>query len=124
MRIKAFSVNIYMFRLRLNVDGDFVTEIISTRVPEEIARDLKEIEEEEKADRATVIRRLLANAIQQWKLQKALRLYREGKITLWRAARLAGLTLREMMELATREGIQFQYTKKDLEEDIAAALKE
>ncbi len=113
-----------MYRLQLNVSGELLTEVISTRVPEQLAKDLKEIEEEEKADRATVIRKLLANAIQQWKIQKALRLYREGKVTLWRAARLAGITLREMMELAVKEGIRFQYTEKDLEEDIISALKE
>lgn len=101
-----------------------MTEIISTRVPDEIAKDLKEIEEEEKTDRATVVRKLLARAIQQWKMERALRLYREGKVTLWRAAKLAGVTLREMMDLAAKEGIQFQYTQKDLEEDIEAALKE
>lgn len=113
-----------MYRLQLNVNGEFVTKIISTRVSEQIAKDLKEIEEDEKADRATVVRKLLVSAIQQWKIQKALRLYREGKVTLWRAARLAGITLREMMELAAKEGIRFQYTKKDLEEDILVALKE
>ncbi|MEM4298472.1 MAG: UPF0175 family protein [Nitrososphaerota archaeon] len=101
-----------------------MAEVISTRVPKEIVDALREIEEEEKADRATVVRKLLASAIQQWRMQKALRLYREGRVTLWRAARLAGVTLREMMELAAREGIQFQYTRKDLEEDISAALKE
>lgn len=101
-----------------------MTEIVSTRVPEEIAKDLKEIEGEEKTDRATVVRKLLARAIQQWKMERALRLYREGKVTLWRAAKLAGVTLREMMDLAAKEGIQFQYTRKDLEEDIEAALKE
>jgi len=101
-----------------------MTEVISTRVPNEIARDLREIAKEEKADRATVIRKLLARAIEQWKIERALRLYRERKVTLWRAARLAGVTLREMMELAAKEGIQFQYSEKDLEEDIEAALKE
>lgn len=99
-------------------------EVISTRLPEEILRDLKEIEEEEKADRATVVRRLLAWAVKLWKAEKALRLYREGKVTLWRAARIADLTLREMMEYAAREGVQFQYSQKDLEEDIEAALRE
>ena len=101
-----------------------VTEIISTRIPEEVARDLKEIEKEEKTDRATLVRKLLARAIEQWKIERALRLYREGKVTLWRAARLADITLREMMELAAKEGIQFKYTTKDLEEDIKAALRE
>jgi len=101
-----------------------MTEIISTRIPDEVARDLKEIEKEEKTDRATLVRKLLARAIEQWKMDRALRLYREGKVTLWRAARLAGITLREMMELATKQGIQFKYTTKDLEEDIEAALTE
>ena len=101
-----------------------MTEIISTRIPDDIARDLKEIEKEEQTDRATVVRKLLARAIEQWKVERALRLYREGKVTLWRAARLGGITLREMMELAAKQGIQFKYTSKDLEEDINAALTE
>ncbi|PIU59946.1 hypothetical protein COS86_01545 [Candidatus Bathyarchaeota archaeon CG07_land_8_20_14_0_80_47_9] len=101
-----------------------MTEIISTRIPEEIARDLKEIEKEEQTDRATLVRKLLARAIEQWKMERALRLYREGKVTLWRAARLGGITLREMMELAAKQGIQFKYAAKDLEEDIEAALTE
>jgi len=101
-----------------------MTEIISTRVPEDIAKDLKEIEKEEQTDRATIVRRLLVRAIEQWKIERALRLYREGKITLWRAARMADITLREMMELAAKQGIQFQYTAKDLEEDVKAALTE
>ena len=101
-----------------------MTEIISTRVPDEMAKDLKEIEEEEETDRAAVVRKLLARGIQQWKMERALRLYREGKATLWRSARLAGVTLREMMELAAKEGIHFQYTQKDLEEDIESALRE
>lgn len=101
-----------------------MTEIISTRVPDEMARDLKEIEKEEKADRATVVRKLLARSIAQWKMERALRLYRDGKVTLWRAARLGDITLREMMELSAKQGIQFKYTAKDLEEDIKAALKE
>jgi len=101
-----------------------MTEIVSTRIPDSVARDLEEIEKEEKTDRATVIRKLLARAIEQWKIERSLRLYQEGKITLWRAARLAGVTLREMMEQAAKKGIQFKYTEKDLEEDIKAALEE
>jgi len=101
-----------------------MTEIISARIPDDIAKDLKEIEKEEKTDRATLVRKLLARAIEQWKVERALRLYREGKVTLWRAARLGGITLREMMELAAKQGIQFKYTSKDLEEDINAALTE
>ena len=98
-------------------------EVISARVPRDIAEALREIEREERSDRATMIRKLLARAIEQWKVERALRLYREGKVTLWRAARLAGVTLREMMELAAREGVEFRYSERDLSEDIEAALE-
>jgi len=101
-----------------------MTEVISTRISDDLAKDLEEIEREEMTDRATVIRKLLKRAIELWKKERSLRLYQEGKITLWRAARLAGVTLREMMEQAAEKEIQFKYTAKDLEEDIEAALKE
>ncbi|MEM2094592.1 MAG: UPF0175 family protein [Candidatus Bathyarchaeia archaeon] len=113
-----------MYRLQTNVNIGTLTEIISTRIPDEMAKDLKEIESEEKTDRATLVRKLLAKAIEQWKIERALRLYREGKVTLWRAARLGGITLREMMELAAKQEIRFNYTARDLEEDIEAAIVE
>lgn len=101
-----------------------MTEVISTRIPNEMAEALEEIEKKEKTDRATTIRKLLAKAIKEWKKEHALQQYREGKITLWRAARTAEITLREMMQLAADQGIPFKYTKKDLEEDIKAAISE
>ena len=101
-----------------------MTEVVSTRISGDLAKDLEEIEREEMTDRATVIRKLLRRAIELWKKERSLRLYQEGKVTLWRAARLAGVTLREMMEQAAEKEIQFKYTAKDLEEDIKAALKE
>ncbi len=99
-----------------------MTEIVSTRIPDELAEDLAKIEEVEKSDRAAVLRRLLSRAVEEWKKEYALSQYREGKISLWRAARTAGITLREMMELAEKKGIHLQYTERDLEEDVAAAL--
>jgi predicted HTH domain antitoxin len=101
-----------------------MTEVITTRISDKLARDLRKIEEEEQTDRATTIRKLLARAIKEWKLEHALKLYGEGKVTLWRAARIAEVSLREIMEEAAQRGIEFKYTVKDLEEDIQAALRE
>lgn len=99
-------------------------EAISIKLPEDVIRAIKEIEEMEQVDRATAVRKLLAKAIEKWKEERAIQLYREGKVTLWRAASLANLSLREMMKLVAEKGIEMQYTEKDLEEDINAALKE
>jgi predicted HTH domain antitoxin len=101
-----------------------MTEVISTRISDKLARDLKEIEREEQSDRATTVRKLLARAIKEWKLEHALKLYHEGKVTMWRAARIAEVSLREIMEKAAQRGIEFKYTVEDLEEDIQAALRE
>lgn len=113
-----------MYRIHSNVYRFKMTQIISTRIPDEVAKDLKEIEKQEESDRATVIRKLLTKAIKDWKIDHALKLYHEGKVTLWRAARLANVSLREMMDTAAQKGIEFKYTEKDLEEDIQAALRE
>jgi len=97
--------------------------IISTRISDKLARDLRKIAKEEQCSRATVIRKLLTKAVKEWKIEYALKLYCEGKVTLWRAARLAEASLREMMEKAAQKGIEFRYTEKDFKEDLQAALK-
>lgn len=48
-------------------------------------------------------------------------LYREKKVSLWRAARIAGLTLGEMLDVAKREGIPAHVSVEDVEEDMRAA---
>ena len=101
-----------------------MTEIVSTRVPDDLAKDLEEIEKEEKTDRATVVRKLLAKAIAQWKLEKALTLYRDGKITLWKAAKIAGLSLWEMMDIIRERKVPFRYIPEDFRQDFETALKE
>jgi predicted HTH domain antitoxin len=89
-----------------------------------MAKDLEEIEKEEKADRATVVRKLLAKAITEWKLERALVLYSSGKVTLWKASKIAGLSLWEMMEIVRDRKVSFQYAYEDFREDFEKALKE
>ena len=101
-----------------------MTEIVSTRVPEDMAKDIEEIEKEEKSDRATVVRKLLAKAIADRKLERALVLYSSGKVTLWKASKIAGLSLWEMMEIVRQRKISFQYSYEDFREDFEKALKE
>ena len=48
----------------------------------------------------------------------AIELYREGKVSLGKAAEIAGITRWEMMEILTSKGVPIQYDVKDLEKDI------
>jgi len=101
-----------------------MTEIVSTRITGNMAKDLEEIEREEKSDRATVVRKLLAKAITDWKLEKALMLYHDGKVTLRKAAKIADVSLWEMMEIVKERKVPIQYDYEDFRADFEAALKE
>jgi predicted HTH domain antitoxin len=57
-------------------------------------------------------------ALQQKRIEEAVQAYQEGKVTLWKAAEMAGLSLREMMELARARKIAVSYTIDDLRRDI------
>ncbi len=70
-----------------------------------------------------MIRRLLVDGIREWRIERALKLYRDGKITLGKAARMADTSLRQMMKLASDRAIPFQYTPEDLQEDYETAVR-
>ena len=101
-----------------------MAEIVSTRVPDYMAKDLKAIEKEENSDRATVVRKLLSKAIADWKLQHALTLYSTGKVTLWKASKIADLSLWEIMDTVKARKITSPYSYEDFREDFESALKE
>jgi len=93
-------------------------KVITARIPEGYLQDLKRIEREEHADRADVIRKLLADAIKEWKQKKALELLKEHKITLRKAVSFAGLTYVEILDLVSNAGIDIGYSLEELEKDL------
>ena len=94
-------------------------KVITSRISKEYFDDLKMIEKDEQADRAEVIRKLLAKGIKEWKLKKAIELLREHKVTLRKAAKIASVSYVEMLNLASKHGIDIGYTLEDLEKDFS-----
>lgn len=92
--------------------------LIGSRVPPDLVADLQRIEEAEHLDRSTAIRRLLYAAIREWKLEHAVKLYRENRVTLARAAEEAGVSVREMMEYLRQKKVSVQYDLEDFEQDL------
>ena len=86
-------------------------------------RNLEEIAKEEKVRTVDAIRAIFELGLKEWELRKALRLYREGKITLWKAAEIAELTLHELIDIIDREGIPYDYDV-DATLDYVRRLKE
>ncbi len=93
-------------------------ETVSVRLDEKLIREVKHIERELKSDRSEVVRRLLDQAVKEWKLQKALELLRKERISMGKAAEMAELTIYEVMKKADDIGILIGYTEKELMKDI------
>jgi len=93
-------------------------QMIGTRLPDSIVRDLQIIEDVEQSDRSTTVRKLLFRAIREWKLEHYARAYGDGKFGLARAAREAGVSVWEMMDYTRSKKIAAQYDLDDLERDL------
>ena len=72
---------------------------ITTRVPDDIEKKIEDISRAEHLDKSTVVRRLLSKAVQEWMIDNVLAQYKDGKITLGKAAQVVGLPLREMIAI-------------------------
>ena len=93
-------------------------QMVGARLPAGLVRELELIADVEQSDRSTTVRKLLSNAIRQWKLEHYVRLYGDGKLTLARAARDAGVSLWEMMDYARARRVPAQYDLEDLKQDL------
>lgn len=93
-------------------------EAVTARLPRDMLREVERLAEKMKVDRSELIRRLLDFAIREKKVEEAVQAYREGRVTLWKAAEMASFSLREMMELAREKKIPVPYTLEDLRRDI------
>ena len=78
-------------------------EEISVKVPRDLVRILKVRDE----DVPKLVRLCLA-----------IELYREGKVSLGKAAEIAGVSKWEMIEILASKNVPIQYDIKDLEKDI------
>ncbi len=62
---------------------------------------------------------LLRLGLRQVKMEQALALFKQGGISLWRAARLAGVSLREMSQYAAAQGLRATVDDETIREELA-----
>lgn len=91
---------------------------VTARLPPEVLEEIEGIAERERIDRSEIIRRLLDQALALRRIDEAVETYRNGKVTLWRAAEMAGVSLREMMNIINERKIELNYTIEDLDRDM------
>ncbi len=65
------------------------------------------------------LREIFILGLRQLKVQESLHLYREGVVSLERAAELAGISTREMIQQAIALGIKPRWSEKMVAEELA-----
>lgn len=106
----------YMYTKRYKVRH--MTATLTTRASDKLARDVEELAEKEQLDKSAMIRRLLADAVEMKKREEAIELYKAGKTSLRGAAKIAKISLWEMIDLVSKEGLYLDYGKEELAEDL------
>lgn len=94
--------------------------IVSTRISEDLEKELEEFIKEEKLDRSVALRKLISEGIEEWKRERAIKLLGDGEITFNAAAELADMNVWDFANLLKVKKITWIKDKR-IKEDIEAA---
>lgn len=95
------------------------TKTVSTRLESADLRQLEALEESKDLDRATLVRTLLKRGMRDMRLELGVDAYRAEKVTLGRAAEIAGLGTWDFLALMADKHLELHYGVEDLESDLA-----
>jgi predicted HTH domain antitoxin len=91
---------------------------VSARIQKSQAEEIERLASKRGTDKSAVIRELLATALQNKRIEEALNQVQAKKITVWKAAEIAGITYREMLELLKTHNIPFPLSEQELRREI------
>lgn len=93
-------------------------QMVGSRLPESLIKDLELIESNEQTDRSTTIRKLLLKATRDWKLAHFANTYASGKLSASKAAAEAGVSVWEMLAYLRQTKTPAQYDREEWEQDL------
>lgn len=92
----------------------------SIRLPDDLRRALDRLAEQERSDRSDVMRRALERGVKSLAMDSAVEAYRSGRISAWRAARLAGVSLWGLLDELKRRDLWFRTDEEAIREQLEA----
>ena len=92
-----------------------MSKVIATRVNEELLREIELVSKVEGLDKSSAIKKLLLEGLKKWKLDYAIKLYKEEKVSIWKAARIANISIWELIEIIKEKNITLNLDESDLE---------
>lgn len=94
---------------------------VSARLPSDEKAELDEVADLFDEDRSTTIRKALREGLATLRTRHAVERYQSGEASVSEAARLAGVSLAEWLEIADRHNLTTQLEPADLEDGAYAA---
>lgn len=91
---------------------------VSARIQKSQAEEIERLASKKGIDKSAVIRELLAMALHDKRIEEALNQVQAMRITVWKAAEIAGVTYREMLELLKIHNIPFPLSEQELRREI------
>lgn len=94
---------------------------ISARVPDDEKEAIEEVADLLEEDQSTTIRKALREGLTELRIRVAIERYQSGDVSVNQAARIAGVSLAEWMEIARERNLTSQLSPEDLDADVDAA---
>lgn len=88
---------------------------VNIRLDRRLLDELDRLAALEQVDRSDMARRLLDAGMTSYRGDMAMREYRKGNVSAWRAAEMAGVSLYEMLDRIRQEGIPYELDPEVLE---------
>ena len=97
---------------------------VTARVPDDLYEEIERVQDVEKTDMSTTVKRLLQEGVENWKVSNAVERYRRGDVSMGRGAEIAGVPVWEFMEILEDRDIEVGYTEEDFEDDVSLVTNE
>jgi predicted HTH domain antitoxin len=105
------------------IKGDPILKTIETELHESTAGIIDELADDFHIGRSAMLARIIEEGVQAELVKRSIRLYAGGKVSMWRAAQMAGLSFYEMATEMKKHGVPLQYGVEDFEADVKTLRK-
>ncbi len=99
------------------------TTTISVKVYKSQLKEIERLAKQRGVDKFDALRQLLSQGLKQERRSEALQLVRESKITVRKAAEIAGVSYRAMLNALKSENVPFPQTAESLKVELGDPVK-
>lgn len=97
-----------------------MAKTITTRLPDEYVSGINQIAVIENLDTSSIVRKLLAKSISEWKKDYAVNQYAKGIFSFEQAAKFSELSVWDFPQLLLEKNVPLNMDEEELEADLRA----